>query len=723
MINLKKRLISFLLASSMLFITASAEYDTAVNALIEQNILQGDENGDLNLSAPVTRAEFIKMVLEALGIETASGGENTFTDLTPNHWAYDYILTASSIGLINGFDDKTVKPDDNVTYEQAVKTVVQAVNTGMFEYPQGYIGFAIDNMFLDNVQSHIGEYMTRLDTANLIYNVSVYAKSNGIKNNISDESTLGAASNDSTTNYVQDSSIASPGGGGLATSGGGGSASSGSSSSSVLGGSLPVYPYINPYYNTEEYDAQDENIFKTTALSPLSTFSIDTDTASYSNMRRYIISGQIPPKGSIRSEELINYFDYDLPLPEDSTPFSVTTEVAACPWNDLNKIAMINIKGDEIPKSERQVQNLVFLIDVSGSMYSQNKLPLIKKSMSILLDNLDERDTISIVTYASGTNVILSGANASERDRIMDCINSLHAGGSTNGESGLQLAYEQAEEFKTDGNNRIILCTDGDFNVGITSDADLKNIVSEKRESGIYLSILGFGMGNYKDSKLEIMADNGNGNYYYIDSLREAKKVLADEMTKTLYTIAKDVKIQVEFNPATVKEYRLIGYENRILNAEDFNNDKKDAGEIGAGACVTALYEIVPEENGEAVTGDDSLRYQTSTYSQSGELMDVKIRYKLPDSDESVLNEYPVENTVSESMSKNLSFASAAAELGMILNRSEYMGTSTYDSVMELAKNGKDEDEYGLKAEFIQLVDLLRYIDRYNSPNDDKINY
>lgn len=714
-INLKKRIISFLLASSMLFITASAEYDTAVNALIEQNILQGDENVDLNLSAPVTRAEFIKMVLEALGIETASGGENTFTDLTPNHWAYDYILTASSIGLINGFDDKTVRPDDNVTYEQAVKMAVQAVNAEIFEYPQGYIGFAIDNMFLDNVQSHIGEYMTRLDTANLIYNVSVYAKSNGIQNNIiSAESTLGAAGNDSTTNYVQDSNIASSGGG----AGGGGSASSGSSSSAILGGSLSVYPYINPYYNTEEYDAQDENIFKTTALSPLSTFSIDTDTASYSNMRRYIINGQIPPKGSIRSEELINYFDYDLPLPEDSTPFSVTTEVAACPWNDLNKIAMINIKGDEIPKSERQSQNLVFLIDVSGSMYSQNKLPLIKKSMSILLDNLDERDTISIVTYASGTNVILSGANASERDRIMDCINSLHAGGSTNGESGLQLAYEQAEEFKTDGNNRIILCTDGDFNVGITSDADLKNIVSEKRESGIYLSILGFGMGNYKDSKLEIMADNGNGNYYYIDSLREAKKVLADEMTKTLYTIAKDVKIQVEFNPATVKEYRLIGYENRILNAEDFNNDKKDAGEIGAGACVTALYEIVPEENGEAVTGDDSLRYQTSTYSQSDELMDVKIRYKLPDSDESILNEYPVENTVSESMSKNLSFASATAELGMILNRSEYMGTSTFDSVMELAKNGKGNDEYGLKTEFIQLVDLIRYIDRYSTVND-----
>jgi Ca-activated chloride channel family protein len=718
-INLKKRLISFLLASSMLFITASADYDTAVNALIEQNILQGDENGDLNLSAPVTRAEFVKMILEALGIEKASDGKNTFTDLTPDHWSYDYISTASSLGLINGFEDKTVRPDDNVTYEQAVKMAVQAVNAEIFEYPQGYIGFALDNMFLDNVQSHISEYMTRLDTANLIYNVSVYAKSNGIQNNIiSNESTLGAASNDSTTNYVQDSESATSGG-----SGGGGSASSGSSSSAILGGSLSVYPYINPYYNTEEYDAQDENIFKTTALSPLSTFSIDTDTASYSNMRRYIISGQIPPKGSIRSEELINYFDYDLPLPEDSTPFSVTTEVAACPWNDLNKIAMINIKGDEIPKSERQAQNLVFLIDVSGSMYSQNKLPLIKKSMSILLDNLDERDTISIVTYASGTNVILSGANASERDRIMNCINSLHAGGSTNGESGLQLAYEQAEEFKTDGNNRIILCTDGDFNVGITSDADLKNIVSEKRESGIYLSVLGFGMGNYKDSKLEIMADNGNGNYYYIDSLREAKKVLADEMTKTLYTIAKDVKIQVEFNPATVKEYRLIGYENRILNAEDFNNDKKDAGEIGAGACVTALYEIVPEENGEAVTGDDSLRYQTSTYSQSGELMDVKIRYKLPDSDESVLNEYPVENTVSESMSKNLSFASAAAELGMILNRSEYMGTSTYDSVMELAKNGKDEDEYGLKAEFIQLVDLLRYIDRYNSPNDDKINY
>ena len=306
--------------------------------------------------------------------------------------------------------------------------------------------------------------------------------------------------------------------------------------------------------------------------------------------------------------------------------------------------------------------------------------------------------------------MLLSGVSAAEREKIMSCINSLHAGGSTNGEAGLQLAYEQAEEFKCSGNNRIILCTDGDFNVGITSDSELKDTVKKKRENGIYISVLGFGTGNYKDSKMEIMADNGNGNYYYIDNLREAKKVLADEMTKTLYTIAKDVKIQVEFNPAVVKEYRLVGYENRLLNAEDFENDKKDAGELGAGANVTALYEIVTAADGESITGDDSLRYSKSIYSQSSELMDVKLRYKLPDGDESILKEYPTENTVSDSMSKNMCFAAAAAELGMILNDSEYKGTSDYDSVINLAKQGKDEDKFGTKTEFIQLVDLLRYI-------------
>lgn len=708
---MKRKIISSVIAFSFLFGTAYAGYDKATETLAEQGILQGDENGNLNLESYVTRAEFAKMAVEAFNIDVKSNYIDKFSDLSKAHWAYEYIMAAAENGIINGFEDGTVRPDDNITYEQAIKMAVHVMNAGEMAYPEGYIEFAIDNQLLDSVNSHISEFMTRIDTVNLIYNVSESIKSETLYDPNYDYgifspniSAGGSAANSASLKESAIAEIESP----ETSSGGGGGTMSGSSAGLLYGTS----PYINPYYNTEEYTSEDENVFKKASVSPLSTFSIDTDTASYSNMRRFIISGQIPPDGSIRSEELINYFDYDMPDPVNGDPFAVNTEIAECPWNSANKLAMINIKGEEITLSERQPQNLVFLIDISGSMFSPNKLPLIKRSMSLLLEALDERDTISIVTYASGTQVQLSGANASDKENIMNCINSLNAGGSTNGEAGLQLAYEQAEKFKNNGNNRIILCTDGDFNVGITSDGDLKSIVSEKRKSGIYLSVLGFGMGNYKDSKMEIMADNGNGSYYYIDNLREAKKVLVDEMTKTLYTIAKDVKFQVEFNPSVVNEYRLIGYENRILNTEDFNNDKKDAGEIGAGACVTALYEIVPASDGKAVTGDDSLRYQTSTYSGSSELMDVKIRYKLPDSDESILKEYPIENITSEEMSKNFSFACAAAELGMILNNSEYKGTSTYDSVINLAKYGKDDDKFGIKTEFIQLVDLLRYIDR-----------
>ena len=714
---MKRKIISSVIAFSFLFGTAYAGYDKATETLTEQGILQGDENGNLNLESYVTRAEFAKMAVKAFNIDVKNNYINKFSDLSKAHWAYDYIMSATENGIINGFEDGTVRPDDNITYEQAIKMAVHVMNAGEMTYPEGYIEFAIDNQLLDSVNSHISEYMTRLDTVNLIYNVSESIKSEALYASKYDYGIFspnisgGSAANsvplkESAIAEIESDSAAAPEP--SSGSGGGGGTMSGSSAGLLYG----MSPYINPYYNTEEYTSEDENVFKKASVSPLSTFSIDTDTASYSNMCRFIISGQIPPDGSIRSEELINYFDYDMPDPVNGDPFAVNTEIAECPWNSANKLAMINIKGEEITLSERQPQNLVFLIDISGSMFSPNKLPLIKRSMSLLLEALDERDTISIVTYASGTQVQLSGANASDKENIMNCINSLNAGGSTNGEAGLQLAYEQAEKFKNNGNNRIILCTDGDFNVGITSDGDLKSIVSEKRKSGIYLSVLGFGMGNYKDSKMEIMADNGNGSYYYIDNLREAKKVLVDEMTKTLYTIAKDVKFQVEFNPSVVNEYRLIGYENRILNTEDFNNDKKDAGEIGAGACVTALYEIVPASDGKAVTGDDSMRYQTSTYSGSSELMDVKIRYKLPDRDESILKEYPIENTTVESISKNFSFACAAAELGMILNNSEYKGTSTYDSVINLAKYGKDDDKFGIKTEFIQLVDLLRYIDR-----------
>ena len=716
--NMKKRIISALITLPILFgsINAFAETSSfAVTSLSEKKILVGDENGNLNLSSYVTRAEFAKMAVLAFGIDKDDIGdeylsEGFFYDITKSHWGYDYIMTAAGYGLINGFEDGTVRPDDNITYEQAVAMATRVLNPYL-EYPTGSVGFALDNLFLDNVSASMGDLMTRLDTVNLIYNVSeAYAEEDFDVDDYYYSLSFGNSYPMPVGGSGKTASVAADGLAESAVAGGGGSANY-----------APVPRAINPnyYYNTEEYAATDENVFKSAILSPLSTFSLDTDTASYSNMRRFIVNGELPPKGSIRSEELINYFDYDLPEPEDGTPFSVTTEIAQCPWNEENRLAMISVKGEEISKEEREAENLVFLIDVSGSMYSSNKLPLVKKSMSILLDNLDERDTISVVTYASGTEVKLSGAKASEREKIMDCINGLNAYGSTNGGAGLTLAYEQAEKFKTKGNNRIILCTDGDFNVGITSDGELKDVVTEKRESGIYLSILGFGMGNYKDTKMEIMADNGNGSYYYIDNLREAKKVLADEMTKTLYTIAKDVKFQVEFNPRQVKEYRLVGYENRLLNTEDFDNDKKDAGEIGAGACVTVLYEIVPSDGSEVSSENYPLRYQTSTYTDTAELMNIKVRYKLPNEDESILKEYPVGILNAQRLSKNFSFASALAELGMILNDSEYKGTSTYDSVVALAREGIDNDKYGAKTEFIQLADLLRYIDRHPVRNDD----
>lgn len=703
---MKKKIIAALLSLALLpCSSAFASQEEAVDYLQKKNILVGDENGDLQLDSCVTRAEFAKMAVMSFSLDTNKSFKTEFTDLTDEHWAYDYIQTACYYGLIDGFEDGTVRPDDNITFEQAVK-MATIRRYSYTEYPQGYIANAIDYQCLDDIDAAIGEYMTRRNTITLIYNV-IQSMDNGL---LSNEFYLSDSLSDTETDTETDTVTILEDIPALSLSG---SASEGFSGGGGGAALKEAYLNINPYFNTESYAKEDENIFKNASLSPLSTFSIDTDTASYSNMRRFILEGTVPPSGSIRSEELINYFDYDLPQPNDGTPFSVTTEVSRCPWNENNSLAMISIQGEKISPEERQPQNLVFLIDVSGSMYSANKLPLIKRSLSLLLDKLDERDKISIVTYASGTEVKLSGTPASEKDEIMDCIDSLSAGGSTAGAAGLQLAYEQAEKFKIDGNNRIILCTDGDFNVGISSNAELKDMVSSKRDNGIFLSILGFGIGNYKDDKLEIMADNGNGNYYYVDNLREAYKIFVTEMTQTLYTIAKDVKIQVEFNPAQIKEYRLIGYENRLLNNEDFENDEKDAGELGSGAKVTALYELVRADGDENITGDDTLRYQTSTYSTSDELMDIKLRYKLPESSESILKEYPVSSTmITEDTSDNFRFAASVAELGMLLNNSEFVGNSTYDSVVKLARNARGEDFYGFRTEFVQLVDLLRYIDR-----------
>lgn len=689
----------------------------AAESLRAQGVLRGDENGNLNLDRAVTRAEFCKLIIEAIEQNPKTSSTMLvfpFGDVDKSHWAYDYIHTAAERKIVNGFEDGTFRPEDSVTYEQAIKIALVAARilSEDYFYPTDYISAAIDKCLSDGMKANIGEPITRADAVNLIYNVQQYAKENTEEDDgnlfpkysgVSSGAAMSSGALDvpvfgSAVTQDVDMEAAIPGDMEAAMTGDGADAKL-----------FSVSLNTQPYFNTEEYTREEENIFKNTAMSPLSTFSIDTDTASYSNMRRFIIDGSVPAVGSVRSEELINYFDYDLPSPADSEPFSVTAEVSDCPWNTENKLAMIAVKGEEM--TERAPQNLTLLIDISGSMYSQNKLPLVKKSMKMLLDELDERDTVSIVTYANGVNLALDTTNVSEKEKIISTLSGLYAAGGTNGSGGLELAYKQAEKSMIDGNNRIILCTDGDFNIGPSSTAELEKLITDKREKGIFISVLGFGMGNYKDNRMEIIADKGNGSYYYIDNLREAKKVFVDEMTSTLYTIAKDVKIQVEFNPSKVSEYRLVGYENRKLNNEDFGDDTKDAGELGAGTTVVALYELVMIDGGSGGAHNNELRYQTAQYKESDELLCVSLRYKEPSGTESRLITKPVAEMVNET-SDNFRLAASAAELGMILNDSEYKGSSTYQSVAELAKSARGEDKFGIRTEFIQLVDLLRYIDR-----------
>lgn len=466
------------------------------------------------------------------------------------------------------------------------------------------------------------------------------------------------------------------------------------------------------YFNTEEYNYIVENGYTSTVSNPLSTFSIDVDTASYTNLRRMITdgwSGEEIPAEAIRIEEMINYFEYDYPQPKEGEPFSVTTEISECPWNGDTKLMLVGLHSKDIDLSERPAMNLVFLIDVSGSMYDEDKLPLVQKSFSMLTENLSPEDRISIVTYAGEDAVVLEGADGNDKQKILEAINSLTAGGSTAGAAGINTAYKIAEKyFIKGGNNRIILATDGDLNVGISSESDLTALVEEKRETGVYLSVLGFGTGNIKDNKMEALADNGNGNYSYIDSELEAKRVLVEEMSGTLFTAAKDVKIQVEFNPAYVKGYRLIGYENRALADEDFNDDTKDAGEIGAGHSVTALYELVMNDSDMEFSSSE-LKYQESAEGvNNGELLTASIRYKEPDGDTSKLLAYPVTmDNYSEKMSYNMTFAAGVAEFGLVLRNSEYKGTATCQSVLTLlADYDYESDVY--KDEFIYLVKTMK---------------
>ena len=473
----------------------------------------------------------------------------------------------------------------------------------------------------------------------------------------------------------------------------------------------PGGSYAYPVENTEQYPDADANPIKVTAREPVSTFSIDVDTASYSNMRRYLEDGVLPPSDAVRIEELVNYFDYSYALPSDrSEPFQPTVAVYPTPWNSETQILHIGVQGFDLPRAERPNANLVFLFDTSGSMQDENKLPLLKRSFRLLVEQLDENERVSIVVYAGSAGVVLEPTNGSEKAKILAALDRLEAGGSTAGGEGIRQAYQLAEaNFDEDGVNRVILATDGDFNVGITDPEALEDFVARERDSGVFLTVLGFGGGNYNDVTMQALSQAGNGTAAYIDNLNEARKVFVDEIAGTLFTIAKDVKIQVEFNPARVAEYRLIGYETRLLNETDFNNDAVDAGDIGSGHTVTALYEITPV--GSDARMSDPLRYGSSVASNpGGEIAFVKLRYKLPDEDESRLLDVAVTDadfrTDFAALPEDVRFAAAVAGAGHLLRHDPYVTDFDYTRAIALANGARGTDEFGYRAEFVQLLRL-----------------
>ncbi|MCP9766380.1 DUF3520 domain-containing protein [Lacihabitans sp. LS3-19] len=475
--------------------------------------------------------------------------------------------------------------------------------------------------------------------------------------------------------------------------------------------------------NNEEYNGLVENAFMEVKKDALTTFSIDVDRAWYSNVRRMLSDDIMPPKDAIRIEEMINYFDYNYPQPsaESKDPVTINTEYSDSPWNAGLKLLKIGIQAKKVETDKLPVSNLVFLIDVSGSMQDANKLPLVKKGFGLLVDQLREEDKVSIVVYAGAAGKVLEPTSGKDKTKIKDALEKLSAGGSTAGGEGIVLAYKMAEQnFVKDGNNRVILASDGDFNVGVSNEKELKALIEKKRESGVFLSVLGFGMGNYKDNKMEVLADKGNGNYAYIDNLQEAQKVFVSEFGGTLFTVAKDVKLQLEFNPQHVSAYRLIGYENRMLQNEDFNDDRKDAGEMGSGHTVTAIYEIVPfGVKSEYLKSIDKLKYQKVksekeelAMENSDEILTIKLRYKTPDASKSqLLQKVVFDKSVDfEKTSENFKMAAAVAEFGLLLRDSEYKGKANYDQVIHIAKEAKGKDEEGYRAEFIKLVKTAKLL-------------
>ena len=468
---------------------------------------------------------------------------------------------------------------------------------------------------------------------------------------------------------------------------------------------------------TASYARIEENRFRRVTEHPLSTFSVDVDTASYANVRRFLNQGRLPPADAVRIEEMINYFRYDYPEPRDGAPIGVTTELGTAPWNPKHRLALVGLRSVPVTQQRTPPRNLTFLLDVSGSMAPPNRLPLVRTALQMLVDTLRPEDKVAIVVYAGRSGLALPSTSGARKHVLRQAIEELRAGGSTNGAAGIQLAYDIASEnFVSDGINRVILATDGDFNVGITSRGELTRLIEEQREKGIFLSVLGVGDNNLQDSTMEMLADKGNGNYSYLDSIQEARRVLIAEAGATLVTVAKDVKLQIEFNPRFVGAYRLIGYENRVLRKEDFNNDRKDAGEMGAGHTVTALYELVPP--GEPVPGGDvdPLKYQPpperpAPASPSNELMTIKVRYKAPDGESSRLLEFPVRDAAGR-LTSNLGFAAAVAEFGMLLRRSEFSGSASWTQAQALARDHRGGDEDGYRGEFIRLVDLAAALDR-----------
>ena len=480
----------------------------------------------------------------------------------------------------------------------------------------------------------------------------------------------------------------------------------------------PAYSYDSE--KNEEYSSFAENRFKEATAEPLSTFSLDVDVASYSNVRRMINQGQKPEKDAVRVEQFINYFSYDYPKPTGKHPVNILTETQPCPWNKQNLLVRIGVKAKEIPSENLPASNFVFLIDVSGSMYSPNRLPLVKSSLKLLTNNLRDKDRVSIVVYAGAAGEVLPSTSGADKQKIFEALDALEAGGSTAGGAGIELAYKVAlKNFIKGGNNRVILCTDGDFNVGVSSEKGLENLIEEKRKTGVYLTVLGYGMGNYKDSKLQILSQKGNGNHAYIDNIQEANRVLVQEFGSTMYAVAKDVKMQVEFNPAYVSAYRLVGYESRLLNKEDFNDDTKDAGELGAGHTVTAFYEIIPVGVKNPYGGVDELKYQKSSSSslakgvQNNEMMTVKLRYKPLGSESSVKMEIPVlTSDKNKAPSTDFTFASAVAMFGQLLRNSDFKGAATYDDVVALARKGFGEDRQGYRHEFARLAEAVKQLEK-----------